>query len=358
MTVLSESMDASGLAVVTLDPATDPRWAALLQTRAAGLFHSPPWFRALADAYSFEVKAHVAVNAANVPQGGIAFCILADIFGRRVISLPFSDACDPLLVTTAAWPVLLRRLEREQAPLFLRCLDRSGQIDPHFAIIKRARWHTLSVVPDSGAIWAGFEGSARRAVRKAEHHGVVVRPLNGSDGLAEFHRLHVALRKRKYRLFAQPFEFFEAIKHRFQEVDGWFPLGAFVDDRLVAATLYLRWGDTLYYKFNASCMSSLQLRANNLLVWAGISLAQSLGCRELDLGPSDDDQPGLIRFKRQFGAADRELRFLCRVPPEWQDRHAIELHRLLADLTRLLTSPNVPDDVTREAGALLYRHFV
>ena len=124
-----------------------------------------------------------------------------------------------------------------------------------------------------------------------------MRPLDGMDDLAEFHRLHVALRKRKYRLLAQPFAFFEAIKHRFQEVDGWFPLGAFVDDRLVAASLYLRWGDTLYYKFNASCTRSLELRANNLLVWAGILLAQSLGCSELDLGPSDDDQPGLIRFQ-------------------------------------------------------------
>jgi hypothetical protein len=33
--------------------------------------------------------------------------------------------------------------------------------------------------------------------------------------------------------------------------------------------------------------------------------------RALDLGPSDDNQPGLIRFKREFGAAERELRFLA-----------------------------------------------
>ena len=358
MTVLSESTGASGFTVTTLDPMTDPLWTALLQTRAAGIFHSPPWFRALADAYSFEVKAHVAVNSANVPQGGIAFCILVDMFGRRVISLPFSDACDPLLVSPAAWSVLSQRLEQEHAPLFLRCLDRSDQIDPHFAIIKRARWHTLSVIPDLATIWAGFEGSARRAIRKAEHYGVVVRPLNGSDGLAEFHRLHVALRKQKYRLLAQPFEFFEAIRRRFEEVDGWFPLGAYMDDKLVAATLYLRYGDTLYYKFNASCMNSLQLRANNLLVWAGISLAHSLACNKLDLGPSDDDQAGLIRFKRQFGAPERELRFLCSGPPDWHDRRGIELRQVLADLTRLFTAPNVPDDVTREAGAVLYRHFV
>jgi len=41
---------------------------------------------------------------------------------------------------------------------------------------------------------------------------------------------------------------------------------------------------------------------NSLLVWAGMTLGRALDCRALDLGPSDDDQPGLIRFKRQFGA--------------------------------------------------------
>jgi len=75
------------------------------------------------------------------------------------------------------------------------------------------------------------------------------------------------------------------------------------------------------------------MRPNNLLVWSSIELARSLGCRTLDFGPSDDDQPGLIRFKRQFGAAERELRFLRYIPPEWQDHRGDDMRRLLGELT-------------------------
>ena len=357
MMVLPESASANELSVVTIDPVTDPRWAMLLQMRAASVFHSPAWFRALADAYSIEAKAYITINGANIPQGGIAFCILQDIFPRRLVSLPFSDTCDPLLTTQTAWAPLARRLGQEGIPLFLRCLDRSGFVDPTFTVVKRARWHTLPILAERSSIWANFDGSVRRAVRKAEKHGVEIKPLTTSAHLGEFHRLHVALRRRKYRLLAQPLSFFEAIKRSFEEVDGWFPLGAFANGQLIAATLYLRWRGTLYYKFNASCMGALQLRANNLLIWAGISLAKSLGCGEVDLGPSDDNQPGLIRFKRQFGAAEQELRFLCRPIVDFPSAHEIELHRLLADLTAFFTSPNVSDEVTREAGALLYRYF-
>ena len=354
--VLSESARANDLSVVTVDPVTDSRWAMLLQARAASVFHSPPWFRALADTYSIQAKAHITINAANVPQGGIAFCILEDIFRRRLVSLPFSDTCDPLLLTHTAWAPLARRLEQEGIPPFLRCLDCSEFVDPTFRVIKRARWHTLPILAECSSIWANFDGSVRRAVRKAQKHGVEIRPLTSSAHLAEFHRLHVALRKRKYRLFAQPLSFFEAIRQRFEEVEGWFPLGAFANGQLIAATIYLRWRGTLYYKFNSSCMSALQLRANDLLVWAGISLAKSLGCSKLDLGPSDDNQTGLIRFKRQFGAEEQELRFLGPMA-DFQNRNEFEMRRLLDDLTTLFTSPNFSDEVTREAGALLYRYF-
>jgi CelD/BcsL family acetyltransferase involved in cellulose biosynthesis len=347
------------LKIVTIDPATDGRWATLLNVNTAGLFHSPPWLRAVSDTYSFDIRAHIAIDAEDVPRGGIAFSMVNDIFGQRVVSLPFSDVCEPLVTTPDVWPNLFARLRKHEVPLHLRCLGKLiERSDTRLNVTKRARWHTLSVAGDPKSIWASFHASARRAIRKAEHGQVVVRPMEGPDSVEGFHRLHVALRKQKYRLLAQPIEFFEAIRHRFDKASGWFPLGAFLEDQLVAATVYLRWRDTLYYKFNASRLSALEMRPNHLLVWAGILLAKSLGCSKLDLGPSDDDQPGLIQFKRQFGATERELSFLRYLPSEWQDEQGSELRSLLHKLTQLLTSPDVPDDVAARAGAQLYRYFV
>jgi len=344
--------------VVAVDPLRDVRWAALQGLPEAGLFHSPPWIAALRDAYGFAPRAYVAMDATGAARGGIAFCEIDDPLGHRLVSLPFSDACDPLLTDPGTWVPLSARLATHRLPVTFRCLDdRFAAGEGGFQVTKRARWHTLSVTDPAETIRHRFDDATRRAIAKAERAGVVARPLEGDAGLSEFVRLHARLRKCKYRLLAQPPAFFAAIAEHFRPLDGWHPLGAYHGDRLLGATIYLRWRDTLYLKFNASDQEALELRPNNLLVWAGVLLAKALGCSALDLGPSDDNQPGLIRFKRQFGAAERELHFLRWTPPGSALQPAAELRGVLGELTQLLTAPAVPDEVTAAAGGLLYRFF-
>jgi CelD/BcsL family acetyltransferase involved in cellulose biosynthesis len=344
--------------VATIDPATHRHWQTLSAEGGAGLFHSPPWLGVLADTYGLQAQAFVALDDADKPVAGIAFCELADMLGHRLVCLPFTDACDPLGRSAEGWQALYARLTSQGAPVYLRLLHFAAPAgDDEFRLAKRARWHSLSLAESPDVLWMRLAGSTRRAILKAERSDLVVRALEGGDELRQFHALHVALRKRKYRLLAQPFAFFAAIARRFEGVGGWYPLGAFVGDRLVAAAIFLRWGDTLYYKFNASAPDGLDLRPNNLLVWSGIDLARSLGCRWLDLGPSDDDQPGLVRFKKNFGAEESELRHLRYMPVGWQGEAAKEPRRLLGELSALLTAPQVPDDAAGEAGALLYRYF-
>lgn len=344
--------------VISLDPISDSRWLALQNAPGFGLFHSPPWMQALRDAYGFIPRAHVVVDAQGVPRGGISFCEIRDAFGGRLVSLPFSDVCDPLLLDPSAWPQLLEKLAEHRLPITFRCLDGSlPGSEPTIVVTKRARWHTLQLSDTADALRSRFGDTTRRAIAKAERAGVTVRPLEGDEGLAAFVGLHVRLRKHKYRMLAQPPAFFSAIADRFRTAGAFYPLGAYLGDQLLAATIYLKWGDTLYYKFNASDPDGLEWRPNNLLVWGGIQLAESLGCRVLDLGPSDDEQPGLIRFKREFGASEQELRFLKWTPPGCALETGDAFRKVFGEITQLLTAPHVPDEVTAAAGARLYRYF-
>ena len=346
------------LTVTCIEPTDDVRWQALISAHPAGVFHSPPWFQVLADTYGFEVKAYVTTDAKGSPLAGLAFCQITDTLGSRLISLPFSDACDPLAVSQACWEAILARLRMHGLPIHLRCLGKHlVPADACFTIVKRARWHILPVDISPESLWSGLSGPTRRAIRKARQSGVEIRSLMDSKDLRGFYELHVALRKHKYRLLAQPPAFFESLAYRFGKVNGWFPLGAYLKNRLIAATIYLRWGDTLYYKFNASDRDALKARPNNLLIWEGISLARSLGCRRMDLGPSDEDQPGLIRFKRHFGAEEKELLFIRYTPPGWRDECEIEVRHLLGSLTKIFTAPGVSDDLSSRAGTLFYRYF-
>ena len=353
-------MSASAIAPVVIrsvDPLSDSSWLALAQTKAAGLFHSPPWLRAVAETYGFPVHALTAWDAAGEPAGGIVYCELDDPAGHRIVSLPFSDNCDPLFASLDVWSALLAQLQSRRIPIHLRCLfEHRVSTSGATSIAKLARWHRLSVSASEDEIWQAVSPSARRAIRRAERARVEIRPMSGDADRELFHRMHVSLRKTKYRLLAQPAGFFKAIEQHFQEIGGWHSLAAFLDGRMIAATVYLRWGDVLYYKFNASAPCGLHVRPNNLLVWEGVRLAKSLGCSALDLGPSDDDQPGLIRFKRNFGARERELRFLRWIPPGWP-QNKLNALPMLGEMTSLFTESTVPDDITARAGAALYRFF-
>src|SRR5271166_1821988 len=151
-------------AVVLIDPTSDARWRSLLDCETACLFHAPPWLRAVADAYSFEMSALLALGPRDVPLGGVAFSVLNDMLGQRVIAAPFCDTCGPLLKSTDVWPPLFAALPRYDAPVNLRFLDGTAMLDdPRLLVTKRARWHTILDITDPVATEARFEGPARRA---------------------------------------------------------------------------------------------------------------------------------------------------------------------------------------------------
>jgi CelD/BcsL family acetyltransferase involved in cellulose biosynthesis len=359
------SSAAVTFSVSTIDPIRHPAWTALLNHPAATLFHSPEWLGAISDAYGFKMHGLLLSSDSSSDAyalGGLPFCEIHDPAGDRIVSAPFCDTSDPLVHSQEAWETLFTHLRSFGLPIHLRCLgeqrvriEKASCEASQVVVVKRTRWHRLSLDAPLPELWNRVAPDTRRAIRKARESGLHVRSISGEQDGASFHGLHLLLRKRKYRLLAQPRHFFASIEDRFRAIDGWHALGAFLGDRMIAATIYLKWGDTLYYKFNASALDALSNRPNNLLAWEGMQLAKSLGCRFLDFGPSDDDQPGLIRFKRNLGAAVQELRCLRWTPPGWQERpHG---RAILAEMSRNLTSPEVPDEITAQAGAALYPFF-
>ncbi|MGH3779325.1 MAG: hypothetical protein ACRDRO_01530, partial [Pseudonocardiaceae bacterium] len=66
-------------------------------------------------------------------------------------------------------------------------------------------------------------------------------------------------------------------------------------------------------------------------------------------------QPGLIAYKRKWATEQRQIVTL-RAGGE-HARSSSQAGAMLGELTRLLTDDSVPDEVTRQAGALLYRYF-
>jgi len=127
----------------------------------------------------------------------------------------------------------------------------------------------------------------------------------------------------------------------------------------VGGIFFLEWQGGLYYKFNASALSHLTIRPNDLLLWNGIQYAKEKGLTHFDFGLSDWDQEGLLRYKRKFATQEKTISFLRYQPPNWGLSYQEEqIRQLLPQLTDLLTDDTVPDNITEKAGEVLYCYFL
>jgi hypothetical protein len=344
-------------AVHRIDPVGDPRWSRFVESHPLGsVFHSRPWLQALQKTYGFEPIAFTTAPPGVELRNGIVFCrIKSWLTGRRLVSLPFSDHCQPLVASRQELDQLLRALDREpdadswthveMRPLVaLRGLGagmREGQSYSH---------HSLDLRPDLQQIHDGLHKDCiQRKIRRAEREGLAVIQGNSPRVQREFYDLMLLTRER-HRVPPQPFAWFRNVVECLGDrANIWVARRA---DEPVAAILTLRHGRTLVYKYGGSNKRFSNLGGTQLLLWRALESAKLSGCSTFDLGRSDNDNQGLIDFKSRCGAVPSQLTYLRRSTHPARDRGMWSGQRLFAHAASL-----VPYRVVATVGRSLYRHF-
>src|SRR5688572_19182787 len=93
------------MSVQTINPLLDGAWEDFVLSQPdASVFHSTAWARVLHDAYGFEPRYLAYRNGSGDIRAGLP---LADVGGRRLVGLPFSDHCAPLLGGNGAGAAVL-----------------------------------------------------------------------------------------------------------------------------------------------------------------------------------------------------------------------------------------------------------
>lgn len=348
-------MDSS-LNVHTLDPLTDPRWSVFVEQHpAASVFHSCGWLRALQITYGYEPLAVTTSGPTEPLTNALLFCVVRSwVTGDRVVSLPFTDHCEPLVDNIHQLRTLCANLEtlrRTHGCKYAEMRTSGAFLDTEEALreCEVYRWHRLDLRPSLDALYKGFHKSCiRRRIRHAER-----KPLRYEEGRSEslvrsFYALIVLTRSRQH-LPPQPFEWFHNLVAQMGE--NVCLRVAFVQDRPVAGILTMDHGKAVYYKYGGSDAEFNHLGATTMLFWRTIQAAKASGRELLDFGRSDSENRGLIRFKERWGAQGVRLT-LWRSP----------LHEVSPALERLKTRlakavcASVPFKMLVFAGRHMYRH--
>jgi hypothetical protein len=345
-------MDSEGK-LLKLDPCVDERWTSFVgQHPRAGVFHQPSWLEALRQTYGYRSVAYCKASKEGRLVGGIVFCeIRSWLTGKRLVSLPFSDHCEPLVDSPNDVSELLApaadEMEKqgwryiEIRPLSAEFAQTSGTHSERFV------FHRLDLRPTTEELFRNLHvDSIRRKIQKAAKAGLCVRNGQSEELLTDFYGLHVLTRKRH---LSPPHPL------------GWFRnvlrcLGkrasvriAYKEESPAAAVFTLESNQSVIYKYGCSDGRFHSLGAMPFVFWDMILDAKAKNLCELDLGRSDLDNPGLILFKEKWGAKAQPLLY-ARTPP----RAKVLERGSGAHLRKLIAY--CPEWLLIGAGKLLYPH--
>jgi CelD/BcsL family acetyltransferase involved in cellulose biosynthesis len=341
--------------VQVLDPLRDPRWAALVERHPkASVFHTTGWLRALQRTYGYEPIAYTTSPADGELQNGHVFCAVRSwLTGRRLVSLPFSDHCEPLTQSADELNELSRFVENAGRPKRWRYVEmRPADSAPSapFEATSHWAWHRLDIRPEPAALMHRFHRDCvQRKIRRAEREGLTYE-AGRSQSLVD--RLYALLRltRQRHGVPPQPRRWFmnlidclgDRVCIRIASKDG----------RPVAGILTIRHRETMVYKYGGSDAPWNNLGGMPLLFWNAIQEARRDGVAELDLGRSDPDQAGLIVFKERWGAVRTPLTYWRHAPVA----SAASGTSWTLDFAKKI-SARLPDRALTVAGRLLYRHL-
>ncbi len=292
-----------------IDPHTDARWTAFVEGHPDALvFHHPLWMKVLESAYGYRQVSLACFDGGEISAVLPLLEIRSRLTGTRAVSLPFSDCCTLLARDPSARAAIVVRVGELRGLRRWKYVEFRGEV-PEGGVAAEFALHRVPLMPDPQQLFKTFEKKRTQyTLRKFEKTGVVVERSTDAGAMASFVALNYMTR-RKHGIPPQPDRFFELF-HALLIARGMGHVSvARFEGNAIAASVFLHYNGTIFHKFNASDESFLHLSANPGILWDTMQWGCARGFRTVDLGRSDLDGEGLIKYKRGWGSEESVLRY-------------------------------------------------
>ena len=343
------------MAVQIINPITYPGWDdLLLSTPGHSFFHSSSWAKVLSESYGYSPNYFTLLERNKIIALIPVMEVKSFLTGKRGVSLPFTDYCDPIILNGVPFGELLNCIIEHGQKDEWRYLELRGGRDFLSSNSPSSTYlgHTLDLVKGQEQIFSGLRDSTKRNIKKAVKEGVKVDISQALDSVKEFYRLNCITRK-DHGLPPQPYSFFKKVhEHILANNFGFIVLASF-EGKTIAGEVYFHLKEKAVYKYGASDKTFQHLRANNLVIWEGIRECIRRGCTILSLGRTELGHEGLLQFKRGWGTTEQQMNYY---------RYDFKKETFVHAQSRTTgfhnsIFKNMPVPILNKVGALLYRHF-
>jgi hypothetical protein len=350
-------MSSSPPTVWVIDPLADDRWPDLVARHPrASVFHTRGWLAALKGNYGYAPLAFTTALPTEPLSSALLFCkVCSWLTGNRLVSLPFSDHCEPLVENEEQFVRLCAaadsyRAERGWKYVEMRSANPLLNFSNRFCPTTTYHLHRLDLRPSLDALRKRFHRDCiQRKIQRAERESLGYETGRSAQLVQQLYGM-LQLTRARHHLPPQPVEWFQHLVANMGK-DACIRI-ALKDSRPIAGILTLDHGKTMVYKYGGSDGRFNSSGATPMLFWRAIMEAKAAGMQELDLGRSDLDNPGLITFKERWSAVRSTLttwRAPATVASLSSEHRKIRLAKQICS--------HLPEPVLKLAGRLLYRHI-
>jgi CelD/BcsL family acetyltransferase involved in cellulose biosynthesis len=327
--------------VIEIDPRTDSRWGAFVDSHPDGLIYQHPlWVQVIERAYGHRPLCLACEGADGALHGVLPlFRSRGLLTGHRLSSLPHTPVAGPLARDDAAAAALVRgameRIDREPGSWLQLKLPSAWPAGAAKGLVGVPGQMTYSLEMPGQVEALRFGNSRNHArvqwsVRKASKQGLEVRHAETLADLQAWYRLYLDA-MRRHVVPPRPFRFFEAVWDLLRPAGHMRLLlaeqRAAGSAHLVAGSILLMCGRTVFYAFNGWRRQDLTQRANDAIQWQAIHDACREGYRRYDFGEVDEDNQGLAQFKIKWGGRGSRVYRYYYPGPNRLERQALALNR-------------------------------
>lgn len=327
----------------------------LLVNEHSSVYHHPAWLKAIFNTFS-HIPYYVIIEGSDGNIGGLLpfVAINSLITGRRIVSLPFSTYCNPLISDSQLNDAIkfLSEQFHNYKQIEIRTSAQLKNIDSGFYKSSNFFTHFIQLEGTiENTLNAMHRTAVRPYIRKAEKNNLVIRFGESEKDLKIFYKYETSLRRR-LSYPPLPYKFYFNIWNELKKYNLILLPMIEHKGRTIAAGFILKFRQVYYLEYAASDRNYAHLYPIHKLYWEVIKLALSDGAKYVDFGRTSVNNESLLAFKDRWNTLRTQLFYYYYPSERLRLNNQSKLKNMFGFVNR-----NLPDKILQLEGKIIYPHL-